>query len=93
MKISRKDFKAYLRMKKMINDGCDEKDLMKRVRGINPRLIVRSDNNESKKYESMNEAAKDIGVSKQTLMYACKNDKRMITRRKDIAKAFYIEWI
>ena len=91
MRISKKEFEASSKIKEMINDRFDEKDLIRIVRGINPKLIVKSDNGESKNYDSINEAAKGIGVSRQTLMYAYGNDKMMITRQKGVAKAFYIE--
>ena len=70
MRISKKELEAYTKIKGTINDGFDEKNLIRIVRGINPKLIVRTDNGESKNYDSINEAAKDIGVSRQALIYA-----------------------
>ena len=56
------------------------------------RLMVHSDNMEPKGYECLSDAAYDIGVSKQTLMYVHKNKRSLITRRKGEAKVFYIKW-
>ena len=72
--ISRKEFETYLRIKEFIErNGYDEADLMKVVRDRKPTrtpLIIRFDDMEPKKYERLSDAANDIKVSKQTLIYA-----------------------
>ena len=56
-------------------------------------LKVHSDDMEPKRYECLSDAANDIKVSKQTLVYAHENNRPLITRRKGGAKVFYIEWL
>ena len=56
-------------------------------------LITCSDDMELKRYECRSDAANDIKVSKQTLIYAYENRRPLITRRKGGAKVFHIEWL
>ena len=56
-------------------------------------LIIHSNDMEPTKYHSLIAAAKNIGVPVQTLMYAHKNKRTSITRRKGGVKTFYIEWL
>ena len=56
-----------------------------------PPLIIRSDDMELKKYECLSDAADDIKVSRQTLIYAHKNKRSLVTRRKGGAKVLYIK--
>ena len=62
------------------------------VQGHTP-LIIHSDDTELKRYECLSDAANNIKVSKQTLIYAYKNKRPLITRRKDGAKVFHIKWL
>ena len=55
--------------------------------------IIQSDDMEPTKYYSLTAAAKDIGVSKQTIMYAYKNKNPRINRRKGGVKVFHIKWL
>ena len=48
---------------------------------------------ELKRYECLSDAANDIKVSKQTLIYAYENRRPLITRRKGGVKVFHIEWL
>ena len=48
---------------------------------------------ELREYESLKDAANDIEVSKEPLIYAYENRRTLITRRKVGAKVFYIEWL
>ena len=79
----------------MGKNGYDESDLRKKVRGKIPAhipLIICSNDMEPRKYESLKDAANDIEVSKETLIYAYENRRSLITRRKGRVKVFYIEW-
>ena len=48
---------------------------------------------EPKKYERLSDAANDIKVPRQTLVYAYENRRPQIVRRKGGVKVFYIEWL
>ena len=95
--ISWKEFETYLRIKEFIErNGYEEADLRKMVRDRKPTripLIIHSNDMESKRYECLSDAANDIKVSKQTLIYAYENRRPLITRRKGGAKVFHIEWL
>ena len=56
-------------------------------------LIIHSDDMELRKYESIKDAADDIKVPRETLIYAYETRRTLITRRKGGAKVFYIEWL
>ena len=92
--ISHREFKTYLRIKEFIEiNGYEEADLRKIIRNRESPLIIHSDDMDPKRYKCLSDAAKDIKVLKQTLIYACKNKRPFITRRKSGAKVFYIEWL
>ena len=88
--------KAYLRVKEFIEKSDhEEADLRKKIRDRRPTripLIIRSDNMELKKYERLTDTTNNIGVPRETLMYAYENRRQLITRRKGRVKAFYIKW-
>ena len=93
-------YEIYLKVKKFIEtEGCDEADLIPRLVngiGIIPAyvpLIISSDDTKPSKYYSLLDTARDCGVSKQTIVYAYKNRKTRIVRRKGEFKAFRIEWL
>ena len=94
--ISRKEFETYLRIKEFVErNSYEEADLKKILRDRKPTcilLIIHSDDMEPKIYERLSDGAKDIKVSKQTLIYAYENRRPLITRRKGGAKVFHIEW-
>ena len=57
------------------------------------KLRVRSEGINSVEYESIKDTAKEIEVSKETLLYAYHNRRPLITRRKGGLKVFYVEWL
>ena len=81
----------------MKKNNYGEVDLRKKIRDrmllTRIPLIIRSDDMEPKKYERLKDAANDIEVSKETLIYAYQNRRPLITRRKGGVKVFYIEWL
>ena len=94
--VTLKEYEIYLKVKKFIEtEGCDEADLIPRlVNGIAyVPLIIESDDTEPTKYYSLSAAARDCGVSKQTISYAYRNRKTRIVRRKGEFKVFRTEWL
>ena len=95
--ITRKEFEAYLRVKEfMRKDDYDEADLRTKIRGRRPSRspqIILSDDMEPREYECLTDAANDIKVPRETLIYAYKNRRQLITRRKGGVKVFYFEWL
>ena len=80
----------------MGKNNCDEADLRKKIRDRRPAhipLLMHSDDMETREYERLKDAANDIKVSKETLIYAYENRRSLITRRKGGLKVFYIEWL
>ena len=97
IEITCKEFETYLRVKEFIERNNYEEDNLNatfrfKMRGPIP-LIIRSDDMEPTRYEFLTDTAKDIGVSKQTLIYAHKNKRPLITKRKIGIKVFSIEWL
>ena len=93
--VTLKEYEIYLKVKKFIEtEGCDEADLILRLVngiGIIPPyvpLIISSDDTEPTKYYSLSAAARDCGVSKQTIVYVYRNRKTKIVRRKGGFKVF-----
>ena len=98
IEISREEFETYLRIKKLIERNNYKENTTFRSTKRGPitahfPLITRSDEIKPTRYEFLTDAAKDIGVPKQTLIYAHKNKRPLITKRKDGIKVFYIEWL
>ena len=98
--ITLKEYEIYLKVKKFIEtEGCDGCSIIPRlinVVGIIPAyvpLIIETDDTEPSKYYSLSAAARDCGVSKQTIAYAYRNWKRRIVRRKGGFKVFRSEWL
>ena len=98
--ITLKEYEIYLKVKAFIEtEGCDEADLIPRLIngvGIIPAyvpLIIESDDTEPTKYYSLSAAGRDCGVYKQTIVYAYRNRKTRIVRRKGGFKVFQIEWL
>ena len=94
--VTLKEYEIYLKVKKFIKtEGCDEADLIPRlVNGVAyVPLIIESEDMEPTKYYSLSAAARDCGVSKQTISYAHRNGKTRIVRRKGGFKIFRIEWL
>ena len=93
----RKEFEAYLKVKEFMEENdYDEANLRKKIRDRRPArisLIIRSDNMELRKYKRLEDAANDIKVPRETLIYAYENRRLLITRRKGRFKAFCIEWL
>ena len=94
--VTLKEYEIYLKIKKFIEaEGCNEADLiLKLVNGVAyVSLIIESDDTEPTKYYSLSAAARDCGVSKQMIVYAYRNRKMRIVRRKGGFKVFRIEWL
>ena len=96
--VTLKEYEIYLRFKKLIEtEGCDEADLIpKLINGVAAYvpLIIESDDTEPIKYYSLSAAARDCGVFKQTIVYAYRNRKtRIVRRRKGGFKVFRTEWL
>ena len=95
--ITRKEFEGYLRVKEfMEKKDFNESDLRKKIRDRRPTripLMIRSNDTEPSKYKHLKDAANNIKVSKETLIYAYENRRSLITRRKGGVKVFYIEWL
>ena len=92
--VTLKEYEAYLKVKRFI-DGYDEAEIISRL--INESnhvpLIIESDGTDLIKYYSTSAAAKDCGVTKQTLDYAYRNRCTRIVRRKREVKEFRIKWL
>ena len=94
--VTLKEYEIYLKVKKFETEGCDEADLIPQlINGIAAYvpLIISSDDTEPTKYYSLSATAKGCGVSKQTIVYAYRNRKTRIVRRKGRFKVFRIEWL
>ena len=96
-RITRKELEAYLRVKEfMEKNNYDETDSRKKIRDRKPARIpqiISSDDMEPREYGSLKDAANDIEVSKETLIYAYENRRPFITRKKGRFKVFYIKWL
>ena len=94
--ITKKEMETYLRVKEFMNrSDYDESDMIDRFKNKNPsevKLRVRSKGIDSVEYESIKDTSKEIGVSKETLLYAYHNRRQLIMKRKDGLKVFYVEW-
>ena len=95
--VTPKEYEIYLKVKAFIvAEGCDEADLIPRlINGMTAYvpLIITTDDMEPTKYYSLSAAAKGCEVSKQTIIYAYRNRKMRIVRRKGGFKVFRIEWL
>ena len=98
--VTLKAYEMYLKVKKFIEtEGCDESSIIPLLTngvGVIPAyvpLIIESEDMEPTKYYSLSAAARDCGVSKQTIAYAYRNRKTRIVRRKGRFKVFRIEWL
>ena len=94
--VTLKEYEIYLKVKKFIEtEGCDEANLILQLNNgvAYIPLIIESDDMESTKYYSLSAAARDCGVSKQMIVYAYRNKKTRIVRRKGGFKVFRIEWL
>ena len=99
--ISCEEFEMYLKVKKIIERNIyedNDSNTMFRSKKRGPiatriLLIIRSDDMEPTRYEFLTDAAKDIGVTKETLIYTHKNKRPSITKRKNGIKVLHIEWL
>ena len=85
--ITLKEYKIYLKVKKFIeSENCDENELIPKLMtgiGIIPAYIPL----EPTKYLSLLAAARGCGIPpKQTIIYAYRNGKTRIARRKGGSK-------
>ena len=92
--VTLKEYEAYLNVKRFI-DGRDEAEIISRLINENNYvpLIIESDGTDPIKYYSTSAAAKDCGVTKQTLDYACRNRCARTVTRKGGVKEFRIKWL
>ena len=88
-----KEYEIYFKVKKYIETiDCNEANLIPRlINGVAAYvpLIIESEDMEPTKYYSLSAAARDCGVSKQTIIYR----KMRTVRRKGGFKVFKIEWL
>ena len=102
--VTLKEYEAYLKVKRFINgrDGPtgsrdsprEAKIILKLINESNYiPLIIESDGTDPIKYCSTSAAAKDCGVTKQTLDYTYRNRCTRIVRRKRGVKEFRIKWL
>ena len=98
--ITLKEYEIHLKVKKFIESkDCEENELIpKLTNGIGTipahvPLIIESNDMEPTKYLSISAAARDTGIPKQTIVYAYKNGKTRIARRKCGSKVFHIKWL
>ena len=94
--VTLKEYEIYLKVKKFIEtEGCDEADLIPRlINGVAyVPSIIEPEDMEPIKYYSLSAAAKGCGLSKQTIVYAYRNRKTRVVRRKGGFKVFKIEWL
>ena len=82
-----------MRVKNLIETKGLRDDKIKDRIKCETSLIIRSEGMNPKKYGSLLEAAKNIGVQKQTLEYAYNKGRSLMTRRKGGVKVFFIEWL
>ena len=71
--VTLKEYEIYLKVKKFIEtEGCYEADLIRRlIKGVAYfPSIIESDDTEATKCYSLSAAARDCGVTKQTIVYA-----------------------
>ena len=92
--VTLKEYEAYLKVKRFI-DGHDESEIILRLMGDNKYvpLIIKSNDADPIKYYSTSAAAKQCGVTKQTLDYAHRNRCTRIVRRKGGVKEFRLTWL
>ena len=98
--ITLKEYEIYFKVKRFIEaEGCDESFIIPQLIngvGIIPAyvpLIIESDDMEPTKYYSLSAAARGCGLLKQTMVYAYRNGRTRIVRRKGGTKVFRIEWM
>ena len=94
--VTLKEYEINLKVKKFIEtEGCGESSIIPLLtNGVAyVPLIIESDDIEPTKYYSLSTAAKGCGVSKQMIIYAYRNRKTRIVRRKGGFKVFKIEWL
>ena len=92
--VTLKEYEAYLRVKRII-DSCDEVEIISKLsneRNYTP-MIIESEGISPTKCYSTSAAAKQCGVTKQTLDYAHRNRCTIIVRRKGGVKEFRITWL
>ena len=92
--VSLKEYKAYLRVRRII-DSCDEAEIISKL--SNERnytlMIIESEGMSPTKCYSTSAAARHCGVTKQTLDYAHRNRCTRIVSRKGGVKEFRITWL
>ena len=98
--IALKEYEIYLKVKKFIeSEDCKENALiLKLTDGIGTiptyvPLIIESNDMEPTKYLSLSVAARETRIPKQTIVYAYRNGKTRIARRKGGSKVFQIKWL
>ena len=95
-----KEYEIYLKGKKFIEtENCEESYIIPQLIngiGIIPTyvpLIIESDDMEPTKFYSLSAAARGCRILNQTIVYAYRNKRMRIIRRKGENKEFRIEWL
>ena len=95
-----KECEIYLKVKKFIESkDCEENELIRKLtNGIVTipayvELIIESNDMEPTKYHTLSAAVIDTRIPKQTIIYAYRNGKTRIARRKGGSKVFHIKWL
>ena len=90
---SRKDFETYEKVKQFMLEHKFSEEKLRRYVKPDVHLEVSSKGIKPTKFESLDNAATFMGVSKQTLAYTHKHKRPLITRWKGGAKVFFIKWL
>ena len=80
--ISQQDFETYKRVKHFMTEHKFSEENVRRYVKCKVQLEVSSKGMEPTTFESLDDAAVFMGVSKQTLLYAHKHRRPLITRQK-----------
>ena len=86
--VTLKEYEIYLKVKKFIEaSNFNESDISQLTNGIGTipayvPLIIESNNMEPTKYYSLSAAVRGCGLLKQMIIYAYRNGKMRIVRRK-----------
>ena len=92
--VTLKEYKAYLRVKRII-DSCDEAEIISKLsneRNYTPVIIELEGNSPTKCY-STSAAARQSGIIKQMLDYTHRNRCTRIVRRKGGVKELRLTWL
>ena len=92
--VTLKKYEAYLKVKRFIDDRDQAEIISRLVNETNyVSLIIESDGTDPIKYYSTSAAAKDSGVTKQTLDYAYRNRCTRIGGKEELKNLELSGWI